>query len=111
MNYASLFMISFTAMVRPHQEPAGNRIEMFNEFTILVLYGHCITQTDFVPSLYGRSVMGWSMIAVICFNVLINFGYIASLGVVKLYRRLKFWHIRSQKLREANRRVEKLHQT
>ena len=42
MSYAPLFMIGFTAVVRPHKEPWEDRLELFNEFTMLVLYGHCI---------------------------------------------------------------------
>ena len=42
MSYAPLFMIGFTAMVRSHKEPLEDRLELFNEFTMLVLYGHCI---------------------------------------------------------------------
>ena len=43
MSCVSLFMIGFTAMVRSHKEPMEDRLELFNEFTMLVLYGHCIT--------------------------------------------------------------------
>ena len=53
--------------------------------------------------------MGWSMIAVIIFNVSVNFGYVTSLSVVNLCRRLKYRYIRCKKLEEANERAQRMH--
>ena len=49
--------------------------------------------------------MGWSMIAVITVNVFVNFGYVTTISIVNLYRRLKYRYIRSQKISEANERA------
>lgn len=75
-NYGSLIMIAVIATVRPFASKWAARVEIMNEFIILVLYCHCVTQTDYVIYLEGRHLTGWSMIGVICFAMLANFAAI-----------------------------------
>lgn len=99
MNFGSVFMLAFTGYVRPHFTHWPNRLEMANEYTILLLYCLCITQTDFVERVDGRYWMGWGIIVVIIVNILLNFSSIAAGDIGNAYRRLKFRWIRRRKLK------------
>ena len=76
MNFGSILLLIFVGRYRPLTSNWDNILEMLNEYTILVLYCIAITQTDFVTEIYGRNAMGWVVIVIICFNILLNFGNI-----------------------------------
>ena len=49
-----------------------NRIEIFNEITLLVLSYFLFFFTDFVPSVYMRYTLGWVFISITVFNIAVN---------------------------------------
>ena len=88
-NFCSLLIIGYLGLVRPFNSVSGNRLELLNEYTILLLYCHCVTQTDFVEDPNGRKVAGWSLIALISINIIVNFGSMIASDLNKLFRRVK----------------------
>jgi hypothetical protein len=76
MNFGSILLLIFVGQFRPLASRWENILDLLNEYTILVLYCHVITQSDFVPEIAGRNAMGWSLIVLICLNILLNFGNI-----------------------------------
>ena len=76
MNFGSIILLFFVGQFRPLASNRENILDMLNEYTILLLYSIVITQTDFVPEIAARNVMGWLMITIICLNILLNFGNI-----------------------------------
>ena len=101
MNHGTLVMLGFIAQVRPFKGSWNNRIGIGNEFTILLLYSHCITQTDFVESLKGRMVAGWSIILLILMNIVVNFGIITIGSLYTVYTRARYCCIRRQRMAKA----------
>lgn len=69
---------------------------MWNEYTILLIYCLCLTQTDFVDNVRGRKVMGWSLIGLISLNIVINFGSMITSDLKKTIKRLKYHFIRKK---------------
>ena len=95
-NFCSVVIICFIGIVRPFNSKAGYLLELMNEYTILLLYCHCVTQTDFVGDIRGRMFMGWSLIVLISLNIAINFGYMLVRDLSQTFRKLKL-HILKKK--------------
>ena len=74
VNFSTIFMMALIGIIRPYTNKVDNILELVNEFTYLIVYCHLICQTDFVQDIFGRQVMGWSLIALIVLNILVNFG-------------------------------------
>ena len=62
-----------------------NRIELFNEITVLVCSFHMMTYTDFVGDVDTINTMGWSLIATIVFNCIVNLFIILFVGAKSIY--------------------------
>ena len=48
MNYSSLALIAVIATVKPFEVRSQNVLELANDFSVLLLLCHCLTQTEFV---------------------------------------------------------------
>ena len=47
MNFCSILLLIFVGVYRPYASKKENMLDMMNEYTILVLLCHVVTQTDF----------------------------------------------------------------
>ena len=47
MNFCSILLLIFVGVYRPYASKKENMLDMMNEYTILVLFCHVVTQTDF----------------------------------------------------------------
>jgi uracil DNA glycosylase len=65
-------MIIYLVYVRPFKQPSQNYIEIFNEINIMVAALHLFLFTDFVDSPETQYLIGWSLIAVMLLNILVN---------------------------------------
>ena len=99
---ASVLNVILLIWVKPYETPHANRIEIFNELTILAVATHLPIFTDFVPSVDQQTIAGYSLIAVVLLNVLVHL--IIMLGSTALIA----WAL-SQKLRR--RYCPKKHKT
>ena len=70
--YACTIQLCYLFAVRPLYEPLYNNIDIFNELTISTIVLHLLIFTDFVPDPQMRSYFGWSSIAVVTVNILVN---------------------------------------
>ena len=89
----------FVGILKPFNQTRGNGIEIWNEYTILLIYCHCLTQTDFVEDIKGRLVMGWSLIGLISLNILINFGSMIASDLHKFFHRIKLYVMKKKWVR------------
>jgi hypothetical protein len=66
-------MIAVTGYVEPMISVSENRMQMFNEFCVLLVSYHLFPLTDFMTDLEIRNnLVGKSLIVVILFNLGIN---------------------------------------
>ena len=49
-----------------------NRMEIFNELTLLVISYSLFSFTEFIPDVEFRYSLGWGFIAIVAFNITIN---------------------------------------
>ena len=73
---SSLILISVMGLARPFDQQNVNRLEIANEFIILVLIGQLLCQTDLVTYPGGKHITGWAIIVITSLTILVNFGYI-----------------------------------
>ena len=91
IQFLSIFILIFVGIVKPFNRTRGNGIEIWNEYTIMLIYCHCLTQTDFVEDIKGRLVMGWSLIGLISLSIVINFGSMITNDLKKVFRQIKLF--------------------
>lgn len=60
-------------------------MELWNEFTILLIYGQVMAQTDFVEDPEKRLDSGWYLIWLLTASVVTNFGYVLLLEAYEVY--------------------------
>ena len=92
----SLFNIIILGYVRPFT--AMNHLELYNECTILVISYHLFTFTDFVDNESDRDGIGYSLVAITCLNIFVNFIIMLYQSFFLLKRFiLKLWHKRCRR--------------
>ena len=82
-----------------------NRLELGNEFVVLVLFLHMLTQTE-ITFLAGRHIMGWSFIGMTLLCILVNFGLIFGGDLRQLFRKCKMCVTKRRRLKAWKRQRE-----
>ena len=70
-----MLLMVIIGLFKPYANKRENILEILNEYTILVLFCHLITQTDFVLKMAARRAMGWSLIGLISVNIIVFYFY------------------------------------
>ena len=65
-------MLFYVIKFKPFKNKWNHRLEIFNELCILIASYHMIVFTDFVDNQDIQYLGGWSLIAVILFNMIVN---------------------------------------
>lgn len=86
IQFCSIMVIAYVGYMRPHLAKGDRRMELWNEFTILLLYGQILAQADLFDLPETRIVAGWSLIGVLVLSVVTNFGYVVITETCELVR-------------------------
>ncbi len=100
-------MIIYITYVKPFQLPLLNRLEMFNEYSILVATYHLYCFTDFVPDPETQYQMGWSIIVVTILNMAVNilFMMYMTFGALKMaFYKIKYKYALWKKNKELSKK-------
>lgn len=87
-------MLSVLLMWKPFSDPAIHRLFCFNELTFLLAAMHLYLFTDFVIHEKSRYAMGFVLIGLVMFNLLIN----ALFGLWVAGKRLYLFFIKCQNI-------------
>ena len=68
----SICTLIYLAVVRPFETRSGNNSEIFNELCILGCINHLYMYTDYYTDVNIQRDSGWSSIAIIAINILVN---------------------------------------
>ncbi len=68
----SIVMTIYVTLFKPFELPLLNRMEVFNEYTIMLATVHLLTFTQFVPEPETQYIMGWSIIGITVLNIAVN---------------------------------------
>jgi len=74
-------VIIVVGVLDPFKKKESNRWELFNCFCQLVITCHLLCFTEFVQSNDAKIVVGYSLIAVTCLNILCNIAYLVVISV------------------------------
>ena len=111
----SLFYFTWYANNRPHQESRLMRIEIFNQFMILVTFYVCLYFTEYNPFEYSFNTVGVIFVIIICIIIVVNLGHIMIkawrqwLKYQELHRRQLLWSqylLRYQQQKLKNSKME-----
>ena len=65
-------MTLFFIIVKPLNQPFLNRMEIFNEISLLICSYFLFMFTDFIPDAQTRYLAGWGFIGMAVFNIAVN---------------------------------------
>lgn len=72
MIFTSLLLLIYDLSVKPYEEPLMNKLEFFNEVSIIVAAYHLPLFTEFVDDKITHYYAGWSLIMLVVTNLLTN---------------------------------------
>ena len=85
INLINLASCIYYGGVQPFDTRFRRRIDLFNEYSILLITWHIMCYTDFVVSSDMQWLVGWSMILCICLNAFVNISIVLGLGGKLIY--------------------------
>ena len=85
--------------IEPLLDPFSNRLELYNNFTIIILAYCLMLFTEFVPSPLTRYDIGFVMIFLTAQNIAVNLAIIARSPIRQLILRCRRYHA----LKKVNR--------
>jgi len=85
----SLSSACFIAMAKPFESRGSNRIELFNECTLLLMSTLLCLFTDYVWDPDMQFMFGWLALAVMVVNIFCNIGYSLACSVLGWIRSLR----------------------
>lgn len=85
-------MVMVVGETKPFRDKSKNWLELFNEFSTLIVNYHLMMFTDFVPDLNTREQIGQSLVYCTAGNLVINLVLVgsSSIGMMIAKFRLKF---------------------
>ncbi len=99
-NYQSIIMMYCIGLIRPFQTRSQVYLELFNEFSALVLLYHLWCFTDLQPDVDTRELIGASMIYTTCASFGLNL-VIIGLNIVKTFTtKVKLRYLRYKKIKK-----------
>mmetsp|Transcript_34567 Transcript_34567/g.25697 ORF Transcript_34567/g.25697 Transcript_34567/m.25697 type:complete len:150 (-) Transcript_34567:474-923(-) len=88
---ANFFAFMYSMGIAPFSENLLNYLEYFNEFTVLVISYFLIFFTDFSDDKEMEYLLGWVVIVMTLFNILVNLIVIIKLTSRNLYIKARFY--------------------
>jgi hypothetical protein len=88
-NFLVTFMLIYMKWFEVYQEFYYKFFQALNEVFVLLVNYHMICFADFISDNRTRTIMGWSLIATISVNLLVNFGYIVFGSAKESYYKLR----------------------
>ena len=82
------FNIIYIGWFSPYDTRAQNNIELFNSFMMQIVSYHLILLANLLPTPLQEYNIGWSIITCIGLFFTVNMGYMASLSLGTLFRKL-----------------------
>jgi len=85
MVVTTVLQMIYIQFTKPFEEPFLNHLETFNEVTVLVASYHLLCFTEYMNDPPYELKVGYSLIAITCFNILVNI-IIVVMNVVQQFK-------------------------
>mmetsp|Transcript_14758 Transcript_14758/g.10662 ORF Transcript_14758/g.10662 Transcript_14758/m.10662 type:complete len:89 (+) Transcript_14758:654-920(+) len=86
----NLLTFMYVMGIAPFTEQLLNYLEYFNEFTVLVISYFLIFFTDFAEDKEMEYRLGWIVIVLTLFNILVNLIIIMKMTIKNLFIKVRF---------------------
>ncbi len=90
-------MLMYLISVKPFKEPRLNKVEIFNELTVLVCVWHFPLFSDYILDVDIRYMAGWSIVLITCTNLIINIGIVTYLSILEFKIRISKFCAKTKK--------------
>ncbi len=84
LTMMSIVMLIYIMLVKPYDDRRLNRMEVFNELTVLMCAWHLLLFTDMITDTDVKWMAGWSMVLITGFNLIFNIGLVLTLSLVTI---------------------------
>ena len=99
-----MVQIVYLLLFMPFEEKLVGRLELFNEYTAMVLLYHAFMFTSLVPSYYLQRMAGFSFLLYMILNISVHFFFLFKTTFFdckkKCKKRLKKWKKKEKKKRK-----------
>ncbi len=105
VSFSCITLILYTTLCKPFMQHSMNRLEIFNEVSILISSYHLLAFTPFVDSPSLQYLLGWSLIGVITLNIVVNMlfiGYSTLCSLKVAFQRLLFRYCKNRETLRLN---------
>lgn len=84
----SLLLLIYDILVKPFESPLLNKMEIFNEISIIVAAYHLPLFTEFVDDQMTHYFAGWSLILLVILNITVNLIVMFKLSIIQIRAKL-----------------------
>ena len=85
----SVITMIYSCNVKPFTDKKMNYIDMFNEWTIMLMAYATIPYSDFLADPYFKYQIGWLVLGGFLLNLFINIGFIVLMTLINIFRKIK----------------------
>jgi hypothetical protein len=108
VNFQSVLMVMVVGETKPFLRKYENHLELFNEFSTLVVNYHLMMFTNFVPDLDTREQIGQSLVYGTCLNLACNLGIIGRTSFILMLKKGQLSYLKYYKMKAYNKRQEQV---
>lgn len=89
---SSIFVVAYTTSVQPFIDDSDDILDIFNEFSIMILCYGSVAYSQFVPSNETKYQVGWFAVGVFSINLIGNISFILIKTSYMLFMKIKNWY-------------------
>ena len=105
IDFMILAILVFNVHCEPYADKSTQRLEQFNELSILSILVHLMCFADFVYDPQMRMNIGWSMIATVSSTLAVNFGIVCFTMITGIRTKVRIYLQRRKQFKQMQRRI------
>ena len=103
--YSSLLVIALIGVIWPYSSNFDNRLELANEFTILIVLTWLTCQTDFMINTRGKTFAGWVLINIVLLLIIVNFGILMVFNLKTIWKKIRLCNLKRKRAKELRKKT------
>ena len=100
IGITSTWMVLYVGLKKPFRRIGPQRVELWSELCLVILFGMLLTQSDFINNPEIRLHVSWYMLALIVLSIVTQFGYVLVEEIRLTCRNVSLRRKRREKIRQ-----------
>ena len=84
-----MFTVAYSVKVNPFTDPLMNRLDIFNECTIMFMAYATVPYSDYLLHPHFKYKLGWIVIGGLCLNLGVNVGFIVLMSLWNIFKKIR----------------------